>query len=100
MARIVFAERALADLDRLLGFLLEQDPEQAILAVDRIVEAVSLLDRHPLLGHPVEEGLRELAISHGRTGYLALYRYRKEERLVLILAVRHQREAGYVDPDA
>jgi plasmid stabilization system protein ParE len=37
--------------------------------------------------------VRELVISHGRDGYVALYRVRAGT--VVVLAVRHQREAGY-----
>jgi plasmid stabilization system protein ParE len=34
-------------------------------------------------------------ISHGRSGYVALYRVSTAADRVEILAVRHQREAGY-----
>ncbi len=65
--------------------------------VTRVREAVSILAEHPLVGRPVEKGLRELVISRGRTGYLALYRFFEEEDVVLVLALRHQREAGYTE---
>jgi plasmid stabilization system protein ParE len=39
--------------------------------------------------------LRELVISRGRTGYVALYSFEEDRDAVLILAIRHQREAGY-----
>jgi len=39
--------------------------------------------------------LRELVISRGCTGYVALYRFEEDQDAVLILAIRHQREAGY-----
>ncbi len=48
------------------------------------------------VGRPVESGLRELVISRGKTGYLALYRYEEQRDRVLVLAIRHQREAGYL----
>jgi len=53
-----------------------------------------VLKRHPLIGRPAEHGLRELLISRGRSGYVALYRYLVESDTGLILALRHQREAG------
>lgn len=83
------------DLERLTDFLLETDPAAALTAVDVICEAVGILENHPLIGRPVEEGLRELVVSRGRTGYLALYDYVESHDTVLILAIRHQREAGY-----
>ncbi|HSS05719.1 MAG TPA: type II toxin-antitoxin system RelE/ParE family toxin, partial [Rhodanobacteraceae bacterium] len=40
---------------------------------------------------------RELVISRGHSGYIALYSYEQLEDTVLVLAIRHQREAGYAD---
>ena len=39
--------------------------------------------------------MRELVISRSRTGYLALYSNEEKHDTVLLLAIRHQREAGY-----
>jgi len=95
LARVIYASRALVDLERLVEFLREADPVAALDTVDLIVEAVSVLGNHPLLGRPAEQDLRELVISRGRTGYLALYSVESDADCVLILAVRHQRELGY-----
>jgi plasmid stabilization system protein ParE len=54
-----------------------------------------LLRRHPHIGRPIEHELRELLISRGRTGYVALYSFEEMHDAVLIYAIRHQREAGY-----
>jgi hypothetical protein len=40
-------------------------------------------------------GLRELVISYGKSGYIALYSYESSDDVALILAIRHQREAGF-----
>ncbi len=90
-----YSQRALADLERLTDFLMETDPVAAGETVDLIAEAVGLLVRHPLMGRPVESGLRELVISRGRTGYVALYSVEDDRDAVWVLAIRHQREAGY-----
>lgn len=95
MARLIYARGALADLDRLTDFLLKADPAMASETVDLIAEAVHVLENHPLIGRPVEQGLREIVISRGKSGYLALYSYESEQDTVLVLSVRHQREAGY-----
>lgn len=95
MAQLIYAERALVDLERLTDFLLETDPLAAAETVGLIAEAVGVLKRHPLMGRPVEFELRELVISRGRTGYIALYSVEAAQDAVLILAIRHQREAGY-----
>ncbi len=94
MARLIYAVRALDDLERLSDFLLDVDPVAAPATIDLIAEAVEVLANHPLVGRPVEAGLRELIISRGRTGYVALYSFESTQDTVLILAIRHQREAG------
>ncbi len=95
MARLTYSPQAFADIDRLTDFLLESDPVGAAETVDLITEAVSILKRHPLIGRPVDSDIRELIISRGKTGYVALYSHEPEHDAVLILAIRHQREAGY-----
>jgi addiction module RelE/StbE family toxin len=96
MATVSYAPRALADLERLRDFLAESDPHAAVRTIDLIVDAVAILEQHPLMGRPAEADLRELVISRGKSGYLALYRYDGERDRVLVLAIRHQREAGYL----
>ena len=59
--------------------------------------ALELLAEHPLLGRPAEDGRRELVLSRGRYGHVAKYRWLPAEQIVLVLAIRHQREAGYSD---
>ncbi len=99
MARLSYSGRALADLERLTEYLIGSDPAAAAETVGLIAEAVELLIRHPLIGRPVEFPLRELVISRGRTGYVALYSFEEAQDALLILAVRHQREAGYWGED-
>lgn len=95
MAAVFFSARALDDLDRLFDFIAEHDPASAGRAAQRISEAIGILREHPLIGRPVRGDIRELVISSGRTGYVALYRLRDGIARVEILTVRHQREAGY-----
>ena len=95
MAKLIYSARALADLDRLTDFLLEAAPAAASATVGLITEAIQILANHPHIGRPAEQELRELFISRGKSGYVALYSYEEDVDTVLILAVRHQREAGY-----
>ncbi len=94
MAQIVYSRRALADVARVFEFLAE-DPERAEEALAVIAEAISVLERHPFIGRRAEYGLRELVISFGPTGYIALYRHLPEHDAVLVLTLRHQLESGY-----
>ncbi len=82
------------DLERLTDFLIEANPAAALATIDLTAEAVDVLANHPLIGRSAEAGLRELIISRGRSGYVALYSDEPAQDCVLILAVRHQRETG------
>lgn len=94
---IVFAVEALDDLERIFEFNFDRGPATALEHVDRIRGAVLILDLHPEIGRSAgrDSELRELILSHGKTGHVALYAYLPVARLVRILAVRHQRETGY-----
>lgn len=49
------------------------------------------------MGRPtgLPHDFRELVIPFGESGYVALYRYDPEAGVVHLLALRHQREAGF-----
>ena len=95
MARLSYSARALADFERLTDFLIENDPSTAAETVELTEEAVNLLQHHPLIGRSAGASLQELVISHGRSGYVALYSFEEDQDAVLILAIRHPRETGY-----
>lgn len=95
MAQVVYSANALGNLERAFEFLAKNDPGAAAAAAAAIREAVEALVRHPLIGRSVEGDLRELVISYGRTGYVALYDYSPAWDRVRVLAIRHQRELDY-----
>ena len=97
MARVEITARAMGDLERLFDFIAEEDPARACKQLLSVRRALELLADHPLLGREAEERRRELILSRGRYGYIAKYRWLPAEDVVLILAVRHQREAGYLE---
>jgi plasmid stabilization system protein ParE len=97
-----FSPEADEDLGRLLDFLLDRaatvdDLDRAAEAVEAIRSAVfSQLARTPYSFRKAgtRSTLRELIIPFGATGYVALYEIASAS-LVVILAVRHQREEDY-----
>jgi plasmid stabilization system protein ParE len=95
VARLEVAAPAEADLDRLFEFLAGEDRDAALAVKDVIFDGLEILARHPLIGRPVQHPLRELVISRGKSGYVALYQYIEAHDVVLVLAIRHQREAGF-----
>lgn len=97
MPQVRLSARAQSDISRLHQFLLAKDADAAKRAVLAMREAFLPLGRFPLIGRPVEDrdGLRELVIDFGASGYLALYRFEAAENVVTILALKHQREDDY-----
>lgn len=95
MTRLVLAPRAAEDIRRLVEFLLDNEPEAARETAAVLMDGLQILKSHPLIGRIAERAYRELVISRGRTGYVALYAYDVLQDVALVLAVRHQREGGF-----
>ncbi len=96
MPRLKWSRPALLDVAHEHDFLASKSREAAGRAVKAIRQGVKALGRHPEIGRIVEEmppEFREWVIEFGSGAYIALYHYDGKE--VVILAVRHGREAGY-----
>lgn len=91
MAKLRYSASTSRDLERLARFLYETDPLEAVGKIPLIISAVDVLALHPRIGRPCGQ-LRELVISRGKTGYVALYRYDEIRDVARVLAIRHQRE--------
>ena len=96
MSRLRWSRPALLDVARLYQFLAPKSQDAARHAVKTIRQGLKALSRHPEIGRPVEElppEFREWVIEFGQGAYVALYHY--DGKQVVVLAVRHGREAGY-----
>lgn len=96
MPRLIWSPSALTDVQRLYRFLVIKDQEAARRAIKTLRAGVKILAHQPEAGRPVEDldpVFREWPIDFGNSGYVALYRFDGET--AIILAVRHQKEAGY-----
>ena len=96
MPKLVWTRTAQIDVQRVYRFLAPRSPLAAQRAAAVIHESVRTLERFPLAGRPVPElgaDRRELLIPFGDAGYVLLYRHSNDE--IELLALRHQREAGY-----
>jgi plasmid stabilization system protein ParE len=97
LAQIIYSGRALDDLERLFRFIAEHDAGISADSSAAITGAIGMLAAHPLAGRRVEGELRELVISYGKTGFVALYRFLPVADQVRVLTLRHQRELDYPD---
>lgn len=97
MPQVIVTEAALEGLERCRQFLQAKASEAARRAGQAIEQQFLLLETAPNLGRPYPElpELRELVIAFGDSGYVALYHHEPADDAVYILALRHQREAGY-----
>lgn len=96
MPQIAFSTPALKDLERLREFLRLKNPTATRRAGVAIVNAIKILESHPLIGRPTDDmdtKHRELLIDFGDSGYIALYRH--DDEIVTVLAIRHQKEFGF-----
>ncbi len=89
-----FTPASARDLQRLFDFLAERDMQAARRARTAIAKGIEFLRMFPFScrkvapEHPL---LRELIISFGANGYVALFEI-EDSRTVTVLAIRHQRE--------
>lgn len=95
MAQVEFGEGAEEDLGRILAHWMVHEPAAADTRIREVIDGCAVLDAHPLIGRPLPDDKRELVIGARARGYVALYRYVEAVELVVILAVRAQRERGY-----
>lgn len=96
MPQLIWTPAALQDVERLYTFLAEKNLDAARGAVKSIREGMKILRDQPNAGRPAQDmgpEFREWLIPFGDSGYVSLYRFDGETAVVL--AVRHQREAGY-----
>jgi plasmid stabilization system protein ParE len=93
-----FTEEARQDIKRLYAFILERDDagyETAHSALDAIKTGINSLKHNPFSCRKTNTPfLRELVISFGATGYVALFEI-EDRQTVTVLAIRHQREEDY-----
>ncbi|WP_093233767.1 type II toxin-antitoxin system RelE/ParE family toxin [Sinorhizobium sp. NFACC03] len=96
MPQIVFSPAAVRDLERLRKVLQAKSPLSAKRAGKAIVRGVQALGAHPKMGRLIDDlpdQYREWLIDFGDSGYIT--RYRIDGDILTILAVRHQKEAGF-----
>ena len=97
MTRIELAPEVAEDFERILEHLTTYQVEHPEHRIGEIIEALDVLASNPQIGRPASNGKRELVIGRRSHGYLALYRYITEIDTVVVLGVRSQLEAGYVE---
>ena len=91
--KIVWRERALADIQRLYEFLYEKDENAARRAAKVILQGSLLLETSPRIGRPMvdDSQRRELFIPFGSSFYILRY-FLENDKIVIIVRVWHSKE--------
>jgi plasmid stabilization system protein ParE len=96
--KVRLTREAETDLFELYDFLVDADIDAAEKALAAIRKGIEVLELFPFACRKAQDGgdptLRELVITVGRAGYVALFRI-TDSRTVTVLAVRHQREDDF-----
>ncbi len=101
--QVIFSREAAEDLERLFDHLLDRelhsptgDLDIPVRAIKAIEQACQLLAHSPFSCRKAGASalVRELIITFGHSGYVALFEIRDDQKVV-IGAVRHQYESDY-----
>lgn len=97
MAKLNYTPKFWQDMARITDFLMTiADTEHSLDTYATIIHGIETLSKHPEIGRISRYArFRELVISHGTTGYIALYSYNQLTDIVTLVAIKHQRESGY-----
>lgn len=97
MPQLIWSPPAILDVQRLYNFLATKNIDAAKRAITAIRKGVKIIASQPEIGRPAEDmepEYREWLINFGDSGYIVLYHY--DGRTAVILAIRHQKEAGFL----
>lgn len=96
MSHLKWSDNAIRNIQKAYRFLAKHDLDAAKSMAKAIKEQAWILVEFPNAGRPTDNldpEHRELVIRFGVSGYVLIYEVFDE--YVLVLAVKHQKEAGY-----
>ena len=94
--KLLWSPDALLGVQRAYRFLAGKNRDAARAAAGAIRKQAAILQKYPQAGRPgddLDPEHRELVVPFGASGYVIVYAVHADH--VLVLAVRHQKEAGY-----
>lgn len=85
--RLLFTQRALADLADLISDIAEDDGEAASRFGSSLLDHIELLSRFPRMGGAIRKRARVRKLTH--SPIVVYYQLREEKHVVEILHIRH-----------
>ena len=85
--KIIFSPQAIADLEEVVRYIAEENPDAAVRVGNALIDRVAILENFPLLGslYPKRPGVRKLVLRP----YIIFYRFREQDNFVDILRYWH-----------
>jgi plasmid stabilization system protein ParE len=85
--RLLFTQRALADLAELISHIAEDDGEAASRFGSSLLDHIELLSRFPRMGGVIRKRARVRKLAHSPV--VVYYQLREDKHVVEILHIRH-----------
>lgn len=86
--KLVFDDKALADLEGIYNWIAKDNPTAAKAVVERLFASTEHLATFPQMGHPGrDEGTQEWVVP--RLPYIVIYEIHAERNEVIVVAVVH-----------
>ena len=96
MARLIWAEPALQDLEQIADYIALDDPEAAKRLVSRVFEHADLLEQFPEMC-PVPHDLPESRYRHLIVGPLRIFHRVEKETVYIVYVMRSERDLKLSD---
>lgn len=92
--KLVVSRAAARDFARLREFLADKNPAAARQAIAAVVQAIDSLSAYPDRARPSgTEGLRDLIVPFGSSGYIVRFGLDPQRQEIVIVRIWHGREA-------
>ena len=95
MSQIIYTDEFISDFERLYQFLSDANPVAAQKLAKLLIEKLELLSDIPKAFAFFGE-FRLYLLQFGTSGYPILYDYNEESNIIVLLRMKHQKEAGFI----
>ena len=85
--RLLYSQRALNDLEEIIGYIAEDDADSAARFGDSLLDHLELLEKFPRIGTPIRKKAEVRKLMH--SPIVVYYQIHEDRRLVEILHLRH-----------
>jgi toxin ParE1/3/4 len=85
--RLLYSQRALSDLEEIVGYIAEDDSDSAVRFGDSLLDHLELFEKFPRIGTPIRKKTEVRKLMH--SPIVVYYQIHEARGLVEILHLRH-----------